>query len=136
MNDLAERFPWIDPTQGYPSRGLIDGVEKIECRMVAVRHGGAHKSVPWIKAIHEDGMEAIDGADWEPFYVQHRGEIDAQAYYWGMFVLGLGFVNVMVPMEFVRELTDSERTFWSGRRMSMVGLHSGKESYQFNLPVE
>jgi hypothetical protein len=52
-----------------------------------------------------------------------------------MFVEGIGMIHVMTRAEFVRDLTEIEREYYSGRGMIMTGSHSGKISYGFNLPT-
>jgi hypothetical protein len=50
-----------------------------------------------------------------------------------MFVEGLGFVDVMVPIENVRDLTQAEKAVFSNKIMGMYGSHSGKLSYTYSL---
>ena len=120
--EYAEKFPWIDPA----TRNTVENTNYI-----AIKHGGAHKAIDWMTAIHSSGLEKIDGHDWELFHASCEDD----EYIWGMFVEGIGAFNVMIPKEFVRELTDAERALWSGRKMVMVGSHSGKPSYGFNMPT-
>jgi hypothetical protein len=132
--EMAARFPWIDPTLGYPDSTLREGVEKVESRVFAFKIGVAHKAIPWMTPCHEKGMEKIDGFDWEPVHINLKGTIDGQDYFWGMPVLGLGLMNVMVPAAHLRPFTDKEKKFWSGRKLGMFGSHSGDLSYTFNMP--
>lgn len=131
---VEERFSWIDPTLGYPSTTLIDGVVETTPSYVAVRTGSSHKSLAWMEPIHSTGLEQIDGHEWELYVAQLRGVVNGREWVWGQFVEGLGMINVMVPVDFVRELTETEREYYSGRRMGMYGSHSGNLSYTFNLP--
>lgn len=80
-------------------------------------------------AVHTEGMEHIDGKDWELFATSEHDK----DFIWGMFVEGLGAVNVMVPVEQVRHLTEAERKTFTNRKMTMYGSHSGKPSYDFSL---
>lgn len=132
---VEDRFPWIDPTLGYPDDTLIEGVSKIAVSYVAARTGSAHKALPWMEPIHSSGLEHIDGHDWELFTTQLRGIVNGRDWVWGQFVEGLGMIHVMVPADFIRELTPTEREYYSGRRFGMYGSHSGNLSYTFDLPV-
>ena len=66
--------------------------------------------------------------------LQRALEEKGRAWVWGMFVEGIGAFNVMVAAEHVRDLTDAERAYYSGRTMGMYGSHSGNLSYTLNLP--
>lgn len=118
---------WIDPTKGYPDSTLISGVNK-SAYYIAVKGKVYHKSMN-MEAIHSDGLEKIDGEDWELFHVDKENE----TYVWGMFVEGLGAFDICVPRDQIRELTENEKTYWSNRQMVMVGSHTGKTSYGFNV---
>lgn len=134
--EARAQFRWIDPTLGYPNDTLIDGVRKLEkARYVAVRGAGAHKSMAWMEACHSSGLERVDGFDWELFTADKEGEADGRSWLWGMFVEGIGAFNVMVPAEWVRDLTDAERDYYSGRRMGMYSGIGGPLSYTLNLPA-
>jgi hypothetical protein len=98
--------------------------------------GACHQLFPYMDPIHSKCLEKIDGHDWELFHASHRGTIDGQEYLWGMFVEGLGFFNVMVPIELSRPLTDAERETWSKVTLGMYGSHSGKFSYSFPSGVQ
>lgn len=128
--EFVALHPWIDPTKGYPDSTLRDGVRKIEPTYIAIKNGGAHKSIEWMTAVPTVDLEKIDGHDWELF----TATCEDEKYVWGMFVEGIGALNVMVPKEYIRNLTDGERKKWSGRKLVMVGSHSGKESYGFKMP--
>lgn len=129
------RFPWIDPTLGYPDDTLIEGVWKLDkARYVAVRGAGAHKSMPWMEACHSSGLERVDGHSWELFTADKAGTVAGRDWLWGMFVEGIGAFNVMVPAAWSRDLTDAERAYYSGRRMGMYSGYGGDLSYTLNLP--
>lgn len=123
---------WIDPTRGYPDDTLVNGVTK-KNGYAAVTGQCYHKSFH-PKAIHSTDLEHVDDKDWELFHQSLTGVIEDKNYIWGMFVEGIGAVNVMVPSDQVRDLTSKEKRAWSGKNMSMVGSHTGKLSYDFNMP--
>jgi hypothetical protein len=109
------------------------GAEKLSAT-VAVTGEVMHKLMNW-SAIHSNGLEHLDGKDWEVFNVSHMGEHNGITYVWGMFLEGIGAFNVMVPVKNVRNLLESEKKHWRDRPMVMVGSHTGKESYGFTAHI-
>lgn len=126
------QFPWIDPTVGYPNDTLIPGVREVKRLHCAVRGGASHKSIVFVDIVHSKGLEHVDGFDWELFTISKVGEIAGKKYYWGMFVEGIGAINVMVPAEYCRPLSQVEKEAWSQVTLSMYGSHTG--SYSYSLP--
>lgn len=128
MPELNQK--WIDPDT--PERKPLQ--KKVEGHgYVAVTGEWGHK-IMHHSVIHSNGLEKIDGKDWEMFCAHFTLEVEGKTYFYGMFVEGLGMFNVMLPAEQVRELTQDERKHWSGRGMSMVGSHTGKVGYTFAMP--
>ena len=130
-DEFVSKYPWVDPTRGYPDNTLIAGVHSCNVH-VAVRTGAAHKAIPFMQPVHSAHLERIDGHDWELF---GAGLTDG-VYMWGMFVEGLGMMNVMVPIEFTRPLLAAEREAWSKVTLGMYGSHTGKHSYNFPSGVQ
>ena len=97
-------------------------------RYVAVRGIAEHK-IGSFDAIHTEGMQHINGDDWELFTVSSQDD----KHVWGMFVEGIGAFDMMIPLENVRNLTEAERALFSNRVMGMYGSHSGKLSYTYTL---
>jgi hypothetical protein len=97
-------------------------------RYVAVRGQCEHK-MGTLDAIYTSGLEPLFGDVWELFTVSKQDD----KHVWGMFVEGLGFVDVMVPIENVRDLTQAEKAVFSNKIMGMYGSHSGKLSYTYSL---
>lgn len=138
MNKLVReeylaRWKWIDPTKGYPDSTLIGGVERVtpidETKHIAVSLGATHKALEYIEPIHSKDLERVDGLDWELFTAWYEGSINGVDYYWGMFVEGIGAINVMVVKAHTREITDTEREAWANKTLGMYGSHSGNLSY-------
>ena len=126
---------WVDPTKGYPDDTLIEGVIKA-VRHVAVCGIATHKSVPSMEAIHSEGLDHVEGRDWEMFRVSSEGTVAGHTYVWGVFVEGMGLFNVMVETRNTRELLDHERKVWSRKILGMYGSHTGNLSYTFPSGVE
>lgn len=80
-------------------------------------------------------LDKVDDVDWDLFHVNYVGNIEGVTYYWGMFVLGLGAFNVMVPVAWTRDLLPHEREAWSKRVLGMYGSHSGNLSYTLQSGV-
>lgn len=131
--EFIKRFPWVDPTTGDMTTYRKEVQPHNE--HYATR-GSAHKLFEHMAPIHSAHLEKTDGYDWELFHASHRGTIDGIEYLWGMFVEGLGFFNVMVPLELSRPLTASEREAWSKVQLGMYGSHSGKLSYTLGSGVK
>lgn len=49
--------------------------------------------------------------------------------YYGMWVLGLGFIGVQFPKTTTRPPTDIEKEYWESRKIGMFGSQSGNKSY-------
>lgn len=128
-------FKWCSPTNELPRNRFecIPGVEK-HAQHYAVRTESQHKMMQ-LTPIHSKHLEKVDDHDWELFSAAYRGTVDGREYIWGMYVEGLGMFNVMVPVDFIRELLPAEREAWSKQGMVMVGSHTGKESYGFSSGV-
>lgn len=132
--EFVSRFPWIDP--------MLD-MDRLTYRPEVQKHnehyatrGACHKIFTYMEPIHSKHLEKTDGHDWELFHASHRGTIDGVEYLWGMFVEGMGFFNVMVPVELSRPLTDAEREAWSKVTLGMYGSHSGNLSYTLPSGVQ
>lgn len=119
-------FKWVDPTTGDMSTMRPEVQQHNE--HYATR-GACHKIVPYMQPIHSKHLEKVDGHDWELFHAHYRGTIDGVEYLWGMFVEGMGFFHVMVPVSLARPLTAAEREAWSKVTLGMYGSHSGNLSY-------
>lgn len=134
-NQTPATFTWCSPTNELPQNKFecIPGVEKHQ-QHYAVRTEAQHKMMQ-MTPYHSKHLEKIDGHDWELFGTSHRGFVDGREYVWGMFVEGLGMFNVMVPVDYIRELLPAERDAWSKQGMVMVGSHTGKESYTMGSGV-
>ena len=128
------RFPWTDPTLGYPSDVLREGVVKAHAH-IAVSTGSTHKSVRFLRPIHDKRLERVDGKDWELFCVHKYGDVDGVRYAWGMYTLGLGAFDVQVVVAHCRKLLPAEREAWRNQRLQMVGSHTGKPSYTLGSGV-
>ncbi len=134
--EYLETFPWIDPTKGYPSDELRPGVSRFKPIHLAVSVGASHKTLPYMQPMHSAHLEHVDGKDWELINVYYVGIINGVKYYWGGFVEGLGFFNVMFVADHTRALTPAEREAWSKVTLGMYGSHSGKLSYTLPSGVE
>ena len=128
-----ENEKWIDPTLGYPSRTLVDGVEEHN-HYYAVSGYGQHKIAEDYNIIHDDNMDRVDDKEWELFHASLRGTIDGKEYVWGMMLLGLGMVNMMFPVEQIREPSDVEKERYSKTSYGIYGSHSGEFSYSLPSP--
>lgn len=124
----AMKYPYVDPDQFKDRQVEMKGY-------VAVKNEAAHVLARYLKPYHTDGLEKIDGCDWELFRTRFSIDVDGQTYYYGMFAEGLGFFDVMVAAENVRELTDGERSAFSNKGYAIVGFHSGKTSYTGEFSV-
>lgn len=102
---------------------------------VAVRTEAVHK-LGVIAPIHSRGLERVDDHDWELFQVSYFGTVGETAYVWGNYVEGMGFINVQVPLDNVRFLSQEERRHWSSVVMGMHGSHSDKLSYTYSSGVD
>lgn len=122
-----QKYHWIDPDLHKPAQVK-------ENKYLAVRREAAHKTVTLIKPCHSKGLEHIDGDDWELFHSNFTLEHVGITFYYGMFVEGMGWFNVMVAQENVRELTDAEKVEFSGKVYGMYGSTSGNLSYTTSLP--
>ena len=128
----VRRFPWVDPTRGYPNDTLIAGVVALERSVpVAVSVGASHKSIDYMRPYHTKGLRRLKGRDWRLFNATHYGDVDGVRRAWGMFAEGIGAFHVMVVAAHCRELTDAEVAHFEKTRFAMVGLHTGKPSYRF-----
>ena len=89
-----------------------------------------------MEAIHSEGLDHVEGRDWEMFRVSSEGTVAGHPYVWGVFVEGMGLFNVMVETRNTRELLDHERKVWSRKILGMYGSHTGNLSYTFPSGVE
>jgi hypothetical protein len=107
------------------------GANKIERKYIAATGKAYHKLFPEGRdVIHNISKNTPKkGKRWELATVSEESD----EFYWGMFVEGLGFFEVMFPKVNTRPLTEKEKKFWSGRRMGMFGSHSGNLSYTFDM---
>ena len=119
---------WLDPdTQ------VLYKNKQLKKKYAAVSGLAYHKLFPdGREVIHTKGLEHINNKDWELISIS----LESEKNYWGMFVEGLGFFNVMFPKDQVRELTKKEIEYLKGVQFGMFGSHSGKLSYTFNLGIE
>lgn len=85
-----------------------------------------------VEAICNDGIEEIDGKQWEIFFV-HKETKDA---FYGVPLEGLGLMDCMIMKSDTRPFTEKELKKWAKRTGHMVGSHSGKVSYSFDMSVE
>lgn len=122
-------YPWVD----YSSYKYSEDYAKCN-KYIAVRNEAAHKSIAFMKPIHSKGLEHIDGDDWELFHSDFTVKRDGKLFYYGMFVEGIGAINVMVAEENMRDLTPEEKKTFSGKTYGMYGSHSGNLSYTTTLP--
>lgn len=82
-----------------------------------------HRYLMATKAVHLLGDLSED----EPKPCSVHAE-DEENYY-GMWVLGLGFVGVQFPKATTRPPTEEEKTYWESKKIGMFGSQSGKPSY-------
>ena len=128
----ANRYPWVDPTLGYPSNEPVPGVTKLErCVPIAVSIGASHKSLDYMEAYHTKGLRRLKGRAWRLFNATHYGDVDGVRRVWGMFAERIGAFHVMAIAAHCRELTDSEVAYFAEASFAMVGSHTGKTSYTF-----
>lgn len=135
-------LPWISPTEPHPTEQYkeqpIKGVTELKNGYtfhVGVRNGGAHKTFAHMPVYGDCKLDKVNDVDWDLFHVNFIGNVKGRTYYWGSFVLGLGAFNVMVPVEWTRDLLPHEREAWSKKVLGMYGSHSGELSYTLGSGV-
>lgn len=125
-----EKYPWIDPTKGYPDDTLIEGVVEAPQRMyVLVSQGWTHKTIIFGKPITNRDIVKVNDLDWEIFHVYLIGHVKGRTYYWGMPLEGLGLMHCQFLADHCRDFLPAERELWANRRMGMYGSHTGNLSY-------